>query len=90
MEKEHYRLDQDRQSWANLSPASAERAPLRRRLFMAAAAMAGNDVNLQLQVLIEQAKNWMGMALPPFKKTCVKGKYYPGHGNTGGIGKTMA
>lgn len=77
MEEKHYDLDQNRQSWANLCPTSAKRAPLRRQLFMAVATVVGNDVNLHLQILIEQAKNLSGDGLDPIQKPCVQGKFSP-------------
>jgi hypothetical protein len=76
MEEEHYGLDRNRQSWANPSPTSAERAPLQRQLFMAVDTMVGNDVNL-LQIFIEQVINCPGTDLIQFRKPCVKEKYSP-------------
>jgi hypothetical protein len=69
MEKEYLKLDDDRQRLGRLSPTSAERRQMQRKMLMEVARVAGDDVNLQLQLLIEQAKKVDGDGLDPIQKT---------------------
>ncbi|MBD2654761.1 hypothetical protein H6G45_14975 [Synechocystis sp. FACHB-383] len=69
MEKEYLELDGDRQKSGKLPLASAERGPWKKRMFATVALVAGNDVNCQLQILIEQAKKLSEDGLHPTAQT---------------------
>ncbi|WLT39132.1 hypothetical protein NON20_05620 [Synechocystis sp. B12] len=69
MEKDHCSLDYYRQRLGQLSPVSAKRKQILRQIFSEVVRIAGDDVNLQLQLLIEQAKKLSGDGLDPIQKT---------------------
>lgn len=71
MEKENYSLDYCRQRLEHLSPASGQRSHWQRQMGTEVAHIAGDDVNRQLQLLIEQAKKVPGDALDPIQTTLV-------------------